>query len=192
MSSARDRTKLRIAEAARAEFLEQGFDGAVIESIAARAGVSRATFYIHFESKTDVLVEVWHTLIESGVVKIIEGFDAMGPYPQRPALYAWLDEAVAYWESTVDINELSERALALDPLVTKSWIARNQQAVDGMRNYLSRFSDAELPVARLRIGMLLLQLDRMCFVLNRGALPYPRSVLIEALTDQWWALLKGV
>lgn len=190
MSSARDRTRLRISEAARAEFLEQGFDGAVIESIVTRAGVSRATFYIHFESKIDVLVEVWHSLIESGVVKVIESFDALGPFPEKPALRAWLDSAVAYWESTADINELSERALALDPQVTHAWIARNQNAVDGMHHYLSRFPAEELPVARMRIGMLLLQLDRMCFVLTRGALPQSRDILIDALTEEWWALLR--
>ena len=150
MGAARERTRRRIAEAARAEFLERGFDDAVIDGIAARAGVSRATFYTHFDSKIDVLVEVWHSLIEPGLVQIIEDFDALGATPDRSALRAWLVQAVRYWESRADITELSERALALDPQVTSKWMERNHAAVDGMRNYLGRFTEDEEPAARLR------------------------------------------
>lgn len=41
--------------AAREIFEDEGFDGASISSIVDRAGVSRGTFYIYFESKEDVL-----------------------------------------------------------------------------------------------------------------------------------------
>ena len=41
----------RILRSARAEFLEKGFDGAYIRSIAAGAGVTSAALYRHFASK---------------------------------------------------------------------------------------------------------------------------------------------
>jgi TetR/AcrR family transcriptional regulator, mexJK operon transcriptional repressor len=44
-----------ILDAARAEFLEAGFAGFAIESVAARAGVSKVTVYKHFSTR-DVLI----------------------------------------------------------------------------------------------------------------------------------------
>lgn len=186
----RQKTRSKIAAAAKAEFLEVGYEASSIEGIARRAGVSRATYYIHFPNKVEALVEIWHTSIDNEILKIISDFDALGPYPTRSALRKWIDKAVSYWEKTADLVELTAQVLALDPQVTGPWVERNVQAVDAMPNYLSRFSAKDLPVARMRMGMLLLQLDRMCFILNRGELPHGRPVLIDALTDIWWRCLK--
>lgn len=47
-----DRAKCRqVMEGARAVFLAQGFDGASMGEIARRAGVSKGTLYVYFESK---------------------------------------------------------------------------------------------------------------------------------------------
>src|SRR5256885_15946713 len=47
-----DRAKCRqIMEGARAAFLAQGFDGASMGEIARRAGVSKGTLYVYFDSK---------------------------------------------------------------------------------------------------------------------------------------------
>jgi AcrR family transcriptional regulator len=47
-----DRAKCRqIVEGARAVFLAQGFDGASMGEIARRAGVSKGTLYVYFDSK---------------------------------------------------------------------------------------------------------------------------------------------
>ncbi len=47
-----------IRKAASALFVERGFDGASIEAIAAKAGVSTATVYSHFGSKKDLFAAV--------------------------------------------------------------------------------------------------------------------------------------
>ena len=51
----RQETRLRLAQAARRLFLEQGFDRTKIENIAAAAGVSRRTFFHYFDTKEDVI-----------------------------------------------------------------------------------------------------------------------------------------
>jgi AcrR family transcriptional regulator len=45
-----------IVEAAVAEFLEKGYDGASMEAIAKRAGISKGGLYHHFRNKDEVLV----------------------------------------------------------------------------------------------------------------------------------------
>ena len=58
MGSLGARTRQRIAETALECFTEKGFHGTVIEDIASRAGVSRATLYQYFESKEAIFLEL--------------------------------------------------------------------------------------------------------------------------------------
>lgn len=57
MSTGRPRASSReaIAEAACELFLERGYDATSVVEIAARAGVSRSSFFNYFDSKADVL-----------------------------------------------------------------------------------------------------------------------------------------
>lgn len=50
-------SRQRIREAARALFLERGFDGATLRAIAARAGMGASSIYRHVESKEELLVQ---------------------------------------------------------------------------------------------------------------------------------------
>jgi TetR/AcrR family transcriptional regulator, mexJK operon transcriptional repressor len=45
-----------ILDAARALFLEQGYEASSVEQVARKAGVSKATLYVHFESKEALLL----------------------------------------------------------------------------------------------------------------------------------------
>jgi len=47
---------LRLAQCAFEVFAERGFDAATIDEIAARAGVTKGSFYSHYRSKQDVIV----------------------------------------------------------------------------------------------------------------------------------------
>jgi AcrR family transcriptional regulator len=51
----RDATRRRIIAAARRVFVKKGYARATIEEITAAAGVSRATLYLHFDSKYALL-----------------------------------------------------------------------------------------------------------------------------------------
>lgn len=53
----REQTRARIREAANELFLRQGVDRTTVDQIAAKAGVSKGTFYLHFERKEDLLLE---------------------------------------------------------------------------------------------------------------------------------------
>lgn len=62
--SAETREKiLRIAELV---FAEKGFDGARVDDIAKRAGVNKALIYYYFNSKDEILNELFETLMADG------------------------------------------------------------------------------------------------------------------------------
>ncbi|HEY2611787.1 MAG TPA: TetR/AcrR family transcriptional regulator [Reyranella sp.] len=52
--------RLQIIDGARAMFLAQGFDGASMGEIARKAGVSKGTLYVYFDSKEDLFQVVAH------------------------------------------------------------------------------------------------------------------------------------
>ena len=107
-----------LADAAAELFLEQGYGRTTVDQIAARAGVSRATFFNYFPAKSDVmwleldaavaaLPELLAASTEPTAVRAVE--DALQPHgfavflcntdenPEREALYLELlaDEQVA-------------------------------------------------------------------------------------------------
>lgn len=51
-------TRDQLLKAAAEVFAERGFEGASLQEVAARAGVTSATIYRHFESKADLLLGV--------------------------------------------------------------------------------------------------------------------------------------
>src|SRR5689334_15922947 len=56
-------TRLQIAEAARALFLERGYAGTTVESIAEKAGVASETIYATFKNKRNILSFVFDIAI---------------------------------------------------------------------------------------------------------------------------------
>lgn len=54
----REETRRKVYECALHEFREKGFAAASIDEIVQRAAVSRGTFYFHFPSKEDVLLQL--------------------------------------------------------------------------------------------------------------------------------------
>jgi AcrR family transcriptional regulator len=55
--SRRSRTHERIRDAAHRLFVKNGFENTPVDAIAAAAGVSKGTFYLHFDRKEDLLLE---------------------------------------------------------------------------------------------------------------------------------------
>jgi TetR/AcrR family transcriptional repressor of mexJK operon len=60
----------RLIEAARAEFMKDGFRGASVDRIAATAGVAKQTLYNHFPSKEALFAETVRTGVRDVVVKL--------------------------------------------------------------------------------------------------------------------------
>ncbi len=54
----------RIVAAAVALFAEQGYDATSVNQVVARAGVAKGALYHHFESKDDLLYEVYRELVD--------------------------------------------------------------------------------------------------------------------------------
>jgi AcrR family transcriptional regulator len=67
-------TRSRIIAAAVSLFAEQGYDATSVNQVVARAGVAKGALYHHFQSKDDLLYEVYRELVDrqrAGLAEIL-------------------------------------------------------------------------------------------------------------------------
>ena len=64
--------RIKLLAAAETEFVRHGLDGAKVEQITRRAGLSKGAFYLHFESKDDA----FRHLVEAMVARLATYIDA--------------------------------------------------------------------------------------------------------------------
>ena len=55
-------TRIRLLKAGRQEFIKQGYYDTSIDAITEKAGVSHGTFYLHFNSKNELLIEIFRSI----------------------------------------------------------------------------------------------------------------------------------
>jgi AcrR family transcriptional regulator len=61
--AAKRATRQALVRAAREAFAEQGLEGPSLDAICARAGFTRGAFYVHFESREDLLAAVMEEVL---------------------------------------------------------------------------------------------------------------------------------
>ena len=124
-----DETTRRLVEAAAAEFVEHGYDKAVVSDIARRAGVTTGAVYARWPHKSDVMVAALDRIFEEILPekRIKEfGLDAL---PVSVLLVAW------------GVNLLSSDATQ-DVLVHVFGSARNNVAVkERLQRFLGEQAD---------------------------------------------------
>src|SRR5688572_7198018 len=107
-----------IFQAAAVEFAEQGYEGAGVDRIAARARVNKAMLYYHFGSKRGLYVEVLRDMFRAVGARARAIADGPGTAEQK--LDAWIatiiEEAAARpWFPPIMLRELAAGAPRLDP-----------------------------------------------------------------------------
>ncbi|MGE0741782.1 MAG: TetR/AcrR family transcriptional regulator [Hyphomonadaceae bacterium] len=106
-------TRARILKAARRAFAEDSYVAASVEDIAVRAGVSRATFYLHYQSKEAVL----RALLEEDVARQFALFDLFPSDGKRSraSIEAWIRRYLDGFRRRRDSVRLFNLVMALDP-----------------------------------------------------------------------------
>ncbi|MDE1145151.1 MAG: helix-turn-helix domain containing protein [Azospirillaceae bacterium] len=104
----RDLTRRRITRAARACFYEGGVEGTSMEQVAAAAGVSRATLYLHFVNKDALLL----ALLSSNLRGVRELYRGLPARLDKAAAAKWLTDYVQVLRGHRDAMRLFHIGLA--------------------------------------------------------------------------------
>ena len=183
-------TRERLIEAAAEEFRNRGFNETTAENIATAAGASRATFYVYFRTKAEIVAELMRRS-QSDVMAAYRRLDDMED-PDQAGILDWLDETIMLWrERSSDFNTM-EQALANDDLVTETWLTILGDTYKVMPKTFARYTDpVQHERARLHLLTLQMALDRtMFFTILRGR-PLDMALLKDVLAMQWLAFVRG-
>jgi len=137
-----------IFQAAALEFAEQGYEGAGVDRIAARARVNKAMLYYHFGSKRALYLEVLRDMFRAVAGRAREIAD--GPGPAVDKLDTWIativvEAALRPWFPPMMLRELASGAPRFDPdtfaLMNAVYGAVRDVIVQGQRE--GAFRDAD-------------------------------------------------
>ena len=88
----------RLIESARVEFLEKGYDGASLRSIADRAGSSKGAIYIRYADKADLYAAVVKPAADGLIECLASTFGEFGRIPadeQEIRMHSFADDGIA-------------------------------------------------------------------------------------------------
>jgi AcrR family transcriptional regulator len=180
-------TRRRLIEGALAAFERKGYAATTIDDIVAEANASRATFYLHFKRKADVLLAVaeargrrWRELY----VELTSGGRLT-----RDKLYEWLDSMAENYETNRASIDATSQAIAVEPDIAEVSLANTDESISVMAESIQRWYGADPEDARVRAALLLAQMDRFFHLWIIRGLPFDRERAVGALTDQWLSVL---
>jgi AcrR family transcriptional regulator len=187
----REFTRTRIIEAAIEVFAEKGYARTTVDDIAERAGSTRATFYLHFKAKSDVLSE----LIGRGERHYHKIYQDLSPIAQQPTLTGvrmWLSVAMAEWKAIADLSRPVLEAASIEPEVGDILAARNDGQITELADALRDGAPAlTAPAAEVYASILLAPLTYYFQQFVRGR-PFNERRVLDALASSWMAIMADI
>jgi AcrR family transcriptional regulator len=182
-------TKRRLLGAALEVFAQRGYNAATVEDIVAAAGVARASFYLHFKNKME-LVQCLTDDVHPGVVALYNELDEL--ITANPAdaevIRPWISAALAWFDENRTVALVWQEISVSEP---DFHISPAISLAESMPSYLAQWPEELREEARLRI-VLLIQLLTRAFLLSRvrHVPPAEDEVLIDVIADLWTAGLR--
>ncbi|MCM6775662.1 TetR/AcrR family transcriptional regulator [Nocardia sp. CDC159] len=185
-------TRARIVDAARGLFETRGYSSVRVDDIAAAVGCSRATFYLHFTGKTEVLRAIAEEGTLPSVLRFYADLDRVLDTGSRAEFAAWMTRAIGWFFEHKDLLPAWDEATALEPEFREVARAGMRALPDSMTSYLSRWPEARRDEARLRVELLVAQLERFFTRwAMQGTIEVSAEQAAEVLTDIWFPALRA-
>lgn len=182
-------TRRRLLEEGLAAFAEQGYSGTTIDDIATRVGATRATFYLHFGSKAELvraLVERTNEMLTSVDNPSLAEVVASG---QRAQVKTWLGHKFDQWADIKDYVTVSHQAAAVEPDIQDSIDAWFEEAIGSMLQGLEAAGRFDAASRRIRCTLAFGQLEFLSVRWFRHGWVVERDVALETMTESWCNLL---
>jgi AcrR family transcriptional regulator len=188
----REFTRARIVEAAIEVFAEKGYARTTVDDIASRAGSTRATFYLHFRSKSEILTDLM-ARSEQHYHRIYQQLSAVvAEHPTLPGVRTWLSLAMSEWRSIASLSRPVHEAATIEPEVSELNSARyNAQIAElaqALRGGAPSLGSAD---AEVYASILLAPLSYYFQQFLQGTVFDERRVL-DAMASAWMAILADI
>ncbi|MFC0315573.1 TetR/AcrR family transcriptional regulator [Gordonia phosphorivorans] len=184
-------TRARLMEAARTAFTDRGYAAVTVDDIANAVGCSRATFYLHFPSKVEILRAVSADDALSAV-EFYDGLDLALAGGTREHFRQWLAGAIGWFDEHRDLLTAWDEATALEPDFTVTVRDGLDALPEAMPRYLASWPPEQHVQARLRIELLVAQLERFfARWALQGTIEVSAETAVDVLTEIWHPALTA-
>lgn len=183
-------TRRLILEAAQRVFAQNGYHAASVDQITGEAGASRATFYLHFGTKADVLED----FIELATERYAEQYTRLSEIMRSPShatLRRWLLSAMDRWPDIADLMRPVFEATAARPELYQRFFPDDLPGNQEMRRSLLEsgiVSDDD--TAGEAAAVMFAPLYHYMRVHLRGE-PFPREVVADLIAGSWLAVVEA-
>jgi AcrR family transcriptional regulator len=181
-------TRERLAESAARVIGRKGYANASIEEIATEAGASRATFYLHFSSKVEVVRALMGPLMDY----------AMSHYERLPSMAepawsdirAWLADFIGLWEEHGAEIGMVQQAAAIEPEISEAIMDTINRTTDLLAPWVAACAGIDRDEAVLKVTLWILEVERTAYFWKIRQIPFERESVLDALADSVWASLR--
>ncbi len=176
-------TRERVLDASVQVFLERGYADSTIDDIVAAAEVGRATFYLHFKSKLEVMRAIIKAKEEQNEALSKELRADESPTPE--SLEAWLRRFVSHWSAEGDRFLVGLQALASEPELTGELETGLRLTAETLAKFLAK--KRRLPAAEtsLRAELLVGALQQACRALVVDSQRYDVDLVVRVVAGIW-------
>lgn len=186
-------TRARLIEAARSVMTERGYFATTIEDIASEAGASRATFYLHFNGKAE-LVEALIDETNGPSVQRYRDLDALMERGDLTptTLRAWLSEWFGVWREGAAGLAAMNQAASTEPSVERRMAEVSLKLIDALEHApwnAPGVKPKQAAAHRQRFLMLEVMSQRVLYVATAELLPLPEAEVLDVLVGLWWDVL---
>ncbi len=182
-------TRERLIKAATELFEKHGFRATTVQQIARRAGTTHTTFYQHFRSKAD-LVRLFRDEVGAEIRATMVDLDK-GDAPSWADIRAWVDQYAQMWRRTHVRCEALWDAMGAEPELAADVIPDGYEMTAGLTRLLERYPEQQRPRVQNKLMLLLLLMDRLCFLLHSQEKKSPSATLQDDMADLIWMALQA-
>ena len=188
-------TRRALLDHGRQLFVARSYPNVTIDDITRAVGCSRATFYLHFKNKMDLLASISAETTEYRAKEVYRDLDAVLLTGEHVEFVAWVDRALDWFARNREILPTWDQALAAEPEFQAIGRHSIQELTDAMPQYLNRWPRARHGEARFRVELLVTQLERYFTRAEvQGTIDYagdgPERSVVEVLADIWFPALQ--
>lgn len=191
----RRRNRAAIVAAAAGVFARKPYAHATIDELIAAAGISRATFYVHFESKLALAFEIYEGIVGDWLAH----FDRLAAQDLADAdgLARWVLDLVRLYLDHGYVTPLVEQLAVFEAAFRQRLAADRDRLIDRLAEaglpgcMLAMGTRPEATMQRARLRLMLQRLDQLCGTLARGEAGYraEADACVAAMAEELGARL---
>ncbi|WP_417233717.1 TetR/AcrR family transcriptional regulator [Arthrobacter sp.] len=182
-------TRMALLEQGLELFMEKGYSATTIDDIAVGAGATRATFYLHFSSKAE--------LVRSLVARTDEMLTSTDKPPltevvasgERAMIREFLARKFDQWPDIKPYITATHQAAAVEPDIQATIDQWFDDSIDSMRAGLDSSDRFDEKSRRIRCSLAFGELEFFSRRWMRHGWIVERDVALETMTDSWCHLL---